>query len=230
MKKTIICAALVCLAGFTYAQKPTAGDVTGDVELRLQTGGDYVKVLSPNLNARYFLKDDMALRLSLGVSTSSTSQDYTENADGTGGTGTVETSGSNFGIGVGIEKHFAGTDKLSPYVGAGISFSTGSSSETWTNAEQNTSGSYGYAAATTAKFDDSNSSFGIAVNAGADYYFTNSIYLGIEVGFGFETNSTGDSKGTYTSGGTTSTFLSKGGSSSGISIGANSGLRLGFCF
>lgn len=230
MKKTIICAALVCLAGFTYAQKPTAGDVTGDVELRLQTGGDFIHVLSPNLNARYFLKDDMALRLSLGVNTSSTSQDYAENSDGTGGVGTVETSGSNFGIGVGIEKHFAGTDKLSPYVGAGISFSTGSSSETWTNAVGNTEGGYDYSAATTGKFDDSNSSFGIGVSAGADYFFTNSIYLGMEVGFGFNSSSTGDSKGSVTSGGTTSTYLSKGGSSSGISIGANSGLRLGFCF
>lgn len=92
MKKVLISAALVCLAGLTYAQKPVAGDVTGDVELRLQTGGDYIHVLSPNLNARYFLKDDLALRLSLGVNTSSSSQDYTENADGTGGTGKQESS------------------------------------------------------------------------------------------------------------------------------------------
>ena len=38
MKKVIISAALVCLAGFTYAQKPVAGDVTGEVQLNFQTG------------------------------------------------------------------------------------------------------------------------------------------------------------------------------------------------
>ena len=228
MKKVLISAALVCLAGLTYAQKPVAGDVTGDVELRLQTGGDYIHVLSPNLNARYFLKDDLALRLSLGVNTSSSSQDYTENADGTGGTGKQESSSSNFGIGVGLQKHFAGTEKLSPYIGAGISFNSGSSSETWTNFD-GTSFATGY----NVKVDGaSTSTFGINLNAGADYYFVPNVYVGIEVGFGFSSSSEGKETTTITpgTGATTITVVSQGGSSSGIGMGANSGLRFGFVF
>ena len=226
MKKVILSAALVALTGLTYAQKPTAGDVTGEVELRFQTGGDYVHVLSPNLNARYFLQDDLALRLSLGVNTSSTSNDFTENADGTGGSGTYETSSSNFGIGVGIEKHFAGTERLSPYIGAGINFSTGSSSQTGTNSDGTM-----YMASYSKKVDGpSSSSFGIGVNAGADYYFVNNIYLGIEVGLGFSTGSLGKSTTTETSGGVTVTSISQGGSNSGISVGPNTGLRLGLIF
>lgn len=227
MKKIMISAALVCLAGFTYAQKPVAGDVTGDVELRFQTGGDFIHVLSPNLNARYFLKDDLALRLSLNVNTSSSSQDYTENPDGTGGTGTQESSSSGFGLGVGIQKHFAGTEKLSPFVGAGISFNTGSSTEDWTNFDGT-----GYSNGTTVKVDGpSTSTFGIGVNAGADYYFVNHVYLGIEVGLGFSSSSIGEETTTITATGVpSSTTVSQGGSSSGIGVGANSGIRLGFVF
>lgn len=228
MKKVIISAALVCLAGFTYAQKPAAGDVTGDVELRFQTGGDYIHILSPNLNARYFLSDDLALRLSLGVNTSSTSEDFTENADGSGGAGTRETSSSNFGIGVGIQKHFAGTEKLSPYIGAGINFNTGSSSEDWNNFDGTS-----YAAGYVVKVDGaSTSTFGIGVNAGADYYFVNHVYVGIEVGLGFSSSSEGEETTTITpgTGSTTTTIVSQGSSSSGIGVGANSGIRLGFVF
>ena len=226
MKKVILSAALVAITSFAFAQKPAAGDVTGDVELRFQTGGDFVHVLSPNLNARYFLKDDMALRLTLGVGTSSSSQDFTENLDGSGGTGKYDMSSSSFGIGVGIEKHFAGTEKLSPYVGAGINFSTGSSSATGTNADGTS-----YMAAYTEKVDGASvSTFGIGVNAGADYYFVNHVYVGIEVGLGFSSASSGKSTTTITSGGVSSTSVSQGGSSSGIGVGANSGVRLGFCF
>lgn len=227
MKKIMISAALVCLAGLTYAQKPAAGDVTGDVELRLQTGGDYIHVLSPNLNARYFLKDDMALRLGLNLNTSSTSQDYTENADGTGGTGTEESSSSGFGLSVGIQKHFAGTERLSPYVGADISFNSGSSSADWTNFD-GTGFNNGY----NVKVDGaSTSTFGIGVNAGADYYFVNHIYLGIEVGLGFSSTSLGEETTTITqTGQPTTTIVSQGGSSSGFGVGANSGLRFGFVF
>ncbi|MBK6988318.1 MAG: outer membrane beta-barrel protein [Bacteroidia bacterium] len=233
MKKIMISAALVCLAGFTYAQKPVAGDVTGDVELQFQTGTSAIHILSPNLNARYFLKDDMALRLSLSLNTSSTSQDYTENADGTGGTGTAESSSSGFGIGVGIQKHFAGTERLSPYVGAGISFNSGSSSEDWNNVGMDPfTGQMGYVSGTTVKVDGaSTSTFGIGVNAGADYYFVNHIYLGIEVGLGFASTSIGEETTTVTATGVpTTTTVSQGGSSSGINVGANSGLRLGFVF
>ncbi|MBL0103873.1 MAG: hypothetical protein IPP51_09020 [Bacteroidetes bacterium] len=231
MKKIILSAALVAIAGFTYAQKPTAGAVTGEIQLNFQTGTSAVNVVSPDLKARYFLADDMALRLNLGVTSSSTSQDVTENPDGTGATGTVESSTSGFSIGVGIEKHFAGTERLSPYIGAGIGYSSSSSSDTWTNASVDQYGVASYVDGYSVSADGGSvGTFSIRLLAGADYYFVNNVYMGVEVGWGFSSSSEGDSKATVTSGGTSTTVTSKGGSSSSLSVSTNPGLRLGFRF
>jgi len=239
MKKMIISAALVCLAGVTYAQKPVAGDVTGEVQLNFQTGGGFINVLSPDFKARYFLQDDMALRLNLGVTTNSTSQDYSENNTDTAEIGTFETSSSKFKIGVGIEKHFAGTERLSPYVGANINFTTGSESSTETNVVYDpfqTNPGYVYTAGRTSEVDGpSSTTFGIGILAGADYYFVNHVYIGIEASLGFSTTSSGEKTTTTTQATpgiptTTSTSITPGGSESGIGHDWNSGLRLGFVF
>ena len=237
MKKMIISAALVCLAGVTYAQKPVAGDVTGEVQLNFQTGGGFINVFSPDFKARYFLADDMALRLNLGVNTNSSSSDYSENGTDTAEIGTLDRSSSLFKIGVGIEKHFAGTERLSPYVGANIMFSTGSSSQTETNvAYDPTFQDYVYSQGTTTEYDGpSTTTFGIGILAGADYYFVNNVYIGIEAGLAFTTTSEGEQTITSTQSfpgqpTITSNFISPGGSNSGIGHNVNSGLRLGFIF
>ncbi|MFN8164885.1 MAG: hypothetical protein U0X76_01605 [Bacteroidia bacterium] len=229
MKKIILSAALVAIAGFTYAQKPAAGDVTGEVTMYFQTGTSAVSIWTPDLKARYFLSDDMALRIDFAVATSSSSQDVTEAAPGTG-TGKYESSSSTFIIGAGIEKHFAGTERLSPYVGAGLSFSTGSSDETFTNCD-NFGGGLVYTPDYLRTEDNASvSTFGLKLMAGADYYFVNNVYLGIEVGWGFSTTSNGDATSTTTSGGTTTVSKTPGGSSSGLSLSYNPGLRFGFVF
>ncbi len=240
MKKMIISAALVCLAGVTYAQKPVAGDVTGEVQLNFMTGFDYIKVLSPDFKARYFLQDDMALRLNLGVTTNSTSKDYAEDpTSDTTDIGTFESSSSSFTIGVGIEKHFAGTERLSPYVGAAIGFTTGSSSSTETNVFYNDQiqvPDYQYVQGRSSEIDGpSSTKFSIGILAGADYYFVNHIYLGIEAGLGFSTTSSGDTEAVTTQATpglptVTTTSVTPGGSNSGIGHNVNGGLRLGFVF
>jgi outer membrane protein W len=232
MKKIILSAALVAIAGLTYAQKPAAGAVTGEIQLNFQTGTSAVNVVSPDLKARYFLADDLALRINFGVTSSSTSYDVAENPDGTGSTGTVEASASGFSIGVGIEKHFAGTERLSPYIGASIGYSSNSSDATLTNAAYDpTFGDYMYANGYSSTQDNGAvSTFGIKLLAGADYYFVNNVYLGVEVGWGFSSSSEGDTKTVDVTPAGSSTSVSPGGSSSSLSVSTNPGLRLGFRF
>ena len=237
MKKMIISAALVCLAGVTYAQKPVAGDVTGEVQLNFQTGVAPIGIFSPDFKARYFLADDMALRLNLGITTSSSSSDYAENSTDTAEIGTLDRSSSTFKIGVGIEKHFAGTTRLSPYVGAAISFSTSSNSADETNVAQDPfTLQYGYAQGVTTTVDGpSSTTFGIGILAGADYYFVDHIYLGIEGGLGFSTTSDGERTSTTVVAQpgvptTTTTSITRGGSESGIGHNYYAGLCLGFVF
>ena len=69
--------------------------------------------LSPtgSLGAKFFITDAMALRASLGFSSSTTS-------GGGGGTG--------FDLGAGFEYHFGGKGGVSPYAGAELGYSIGS--------------------------------------------------------------------------------------------------------
>lgn len=179
----------------------------------------------------------MALRLNLGITTSSSSSDYAENSTDTAEIGTLDRSSSTFKIGVGIEKHFAGTTRLSPYVGAAISFSTSSNSADETNVAQDPfTLQYGYAQGVTTTVDGpSSTTFGIGILAGADYYFVDHIYLGIEGGLGFSTTSDGERTSTTVVAQpgvptTTTTSITRGGSESGIGHNYNAGLRLGFVF
>src|SRR6478672_9689582 len=134
MKKLIIAIACVALTGVATAQKPVEGDVTGEVQLNFQTGTSPINIASPELRARYFLHDDLALRVSLAITNNSQTINVLDPTSGSTKTGKVELSGSTFSIGAGIEKHFGGTTRLSPFVGAAIGFTSGSTSQDWTNA------------------------------------------------------------------------------------------------
>jgi opacity protein-like surface antigen len=85
---------------------------------------------------------------------------------------------SNFDISIaaGIEKHWTGTDRLSPYYGGVVSLGygrTGNKTEflAGTDVEENTT-------------RDGSLTIGLNAIAGMDFYFADNIYLGAELGFG----------------------------------------------
>lgn len=176
--------------------------------------------LNEGITYRRFLKDGkMAVRLSLSVNSSKHTDILQQAGDtlafpkvsyypGFEGSGFDLTTGLNpeanlvtkvsgFSFRPGFEKHFEGTDRLSPYIGAEIVLSgsktkisrdtivvsdfTGSVTDTantntvisapWQTKSLNTS--YG------------SSTFGLNLIAGMDYYFTKNLSLGAEFGFGF---------------------------------------------
>lgn len=178
--------------------------------------------LNEGITYRRFLKDgSMALRLSLSVS-SSKHTDVLQQADDTlsypktsfyGGpfvegpginliTGmnpeaNLVTKESGFSIRPGFEKHFAGTDRLSPYLGAEIVFS---SSKTKISRDTIVASNFTGTVYDTSSVDLSVSApwttqtlgtsygsktFGVNLIAGMDYYFTKNLSLGAEFGFGF---------------------------------------------
>ena len=102
--------------------KPLAGSVTTDFSLFAngifnQTEspvalGSHAGINAGLIKGRYFLQDNIALRLSLGLNNSSSTQKTTDPV-------TEATTKSNvFTFGLGLEHHFGGTDRLSPYIGA----------------------------------------------------------------------------------------------------------------
>lgn len=106
---------------------------------------------------------------------------------------TKKTSGMNISIRPGIEKHMAGTDRLSPYMGAelNLTFNTSKKVEEFENNATTTDVS---TYEVTTKGADGYTSIGLGLVSGCDFYFAKSIYLGAEIGFGFNMTSMSDKK------------------------------------
>ena len=187
MKKIMIIVGALTLSTSMFAQKQVAGSQTVELEFA-PLGSEPFKVNS--LRYRYFKSENTAYRMSLFLGGKSTST----LGDTIGGAAQTKDKNSNFDFALkpGIEKHFVGTDKLSPYYGAelflGIKKTKNNDEENWT-ADNKQIGS------TTTKTPKT--SMGLNVLMGADYYISSNLYLGAELGFGFLKDGLGKTKTTY---------------------------------
>jgi Outer membrane protein beta-barrel domain len=237
----ILSLAMVAMGVAAFAQKPAAGDKTAEFNLNFQTGGAPVSYGlgslalpgTPELRLRYFLADDMAARVRFGLGSSSNTASQVATIGGTDITAETKTS-SGFGIAItpGIEKHFAGSDKLSPYVGAELPIGFGTSGTVEVSNGDNPAGTPtatgdSYKSETGSRFN-----LGLGLVLGADYYIADGLYLGVEGGLGlFRLTSTGDGSVNSTTGGVKAPEQKLLGGSSFNLFGATSGaLRLGYKF
>jgi hypothetical protein len=218
MKKLFIAAIAVFTFGTINAQefKPAAGEVSTEFGV---TGGIMNTSFNlanqnfgngPMFKFRYFKAENFAYRATIVLANSTNTEN--PSAD-------VQNTNSNFGIGLGFgfEKHFKGTDRLSPYWGtdAIIGFTSGSSESV--NSALNVTG----------KTSSSDFRIGARGVFGADYYFTKKLYVGVEAGLGIFYVSEGDTTTSLTG---TPDVTTKGGSNFNISPELVTGVRLGFVF
>lgn len=210
--------------------KPFQGDVTTEVGL---AGGlnnaDFTlnEGASGLLRFRYFLKDKLALRAGFNLSSTSEKENIYGTGSNDGRKGTVTTSGTAFLLNVGIEKHFAGTARLSPYVGGDVMFGVAGQKEKMTNTDGNV-----YINNVSAETKGPGTiGFGVRGVVGADYYIAKHVYLGAEAGFGFMYGKEGKTTINTTAGGTsTSVTLESAGSSFELNPSVITGIRIGFVF
>lgn len=194
MKKLSLLVGGLVLSTVAMAQKPMASDAAVTLEGQLGwVNTSEVGFTAPSVRARYFVADNIAVRLTLGMNNNSTSDIVYQNADNTGATGTIETSNNMWSLGIGGEYHFTGTDKLSPYVGLDILL--GGSKTTTDETNVDAFGNY----STTDMYSEErpSSMFGVNLVAGTDYYFAENFYLGFEMGLGWQ--SWTDKEGSYSS-------------------------------
>ncbi|MDP4683537.1 MAG: hypothetical protein NWS40_02490 [Crocinitomicaceae bacterium] len=198
MKKLAILVGAIALTGSTFAQKATT-DNPFSLEGQLGFDASTLSFNAPTLRFRYFVTDNIAARLTLGIDNSSETFNYyeTENTNG-GGSGTEVNKTSMFNVAIGGEYHFAGTDRLSPYAGLDILIGSGSSTNDWSNYDGT-----GYNADFTAAIANKTSMFGVNLVAGADYYFAENFYLGMELGLGFGATTVKEGTSDITTGGVT---------------------------
>ena len=162
MKKFTLLLAAIGMSTMLMAQKPSTEtsnySLEGNINIDATNG---VSWTAPSIRMRYFVNDTWAARVTLGLSSASTD-------DGAGN----ETSASTLGVGLGAEYHTAGTDRLSPFFSAGISF--------------------GSSKVEAGGVETTGSNFGFALGGGMDYYVYENVYMGLELGLGWQTTSSGD--------------------------------------
>ena len=226
MKKIAIMLGAVLMTSSLMAQKPSSDDSNYSLEGMMNyDAGNGFSWNAPNLRMRYFVNDNIAARVTLGISSDNTTTNVYE--IGGEGTGTIDEGNMGWSLGLGAEYHLSGTDKLSPYFSLGFELGSQSYSEEWSNGLRD-GDDYQYVMDQTAEVSTSSSSFGIGVGAGMDYYIAENIYLGVELGFGFGTST--DKGGTLTANGESSD-IDAAGSTSDMGIGGGSmGFRIGWRF
>jgi len=210
--------------GFTNF-KPKKGDVTTEAGL---VGGILNSDFNLNngagmLHGRYFIKNDLALRLGLNLSF----ENERTNVYGLNNNeGHYTTSQSIVLVNLGIEKHFKGTSRLSPYVGGDILIGSAGNKLKSENSDATS-----YVANYNVTSKSSDFTIGLRGVVGADYYIAPKVYLGGEVGLGF--SKTWDGKSTLETninGTTNKTTLDSQGSAFVFAPSIVTGVRIGFVF
>lgn len=227
MKKLMLIAVFAGAATVAFAQKPKSGNITTEIGLTSvigtpATAANPAGLAQGVLRGRYFMNEGMAIRGSFGLGMGSTTTITT------GGAADQETvvKGTGFALGLGLEKHLAGTSKLSPYIGAelGLGIASGSTEIT------NLGGVNGDKSTTTG-----GGTTNLRLNAlvGADYWIVERVYIGAELGVGlFGTSSTADAETETVIGGATNKVTTPGnkGSNFGINPNALGLVRIGLMF
>lgn len=235
MKKAFLVFGLVATTFAAKAQvndefktfKPMMKDVT--TELGLAGGLNNANFTlnegsSGLLRFRYFLKDKLAFRLGFNVSASSEKDKFYGTA---GQEGEKVTRNTGFLLNLGIEKHFNGTPRLSPYVAGDLLFGIAGQSSKM----DNTDGSIFVNQFSSKVTGPGTFSFGIRGVVGADYYIAKHVYLGAEAGLGVLNSIEGKTKTTTTVGTTTTTTTVKSaGSTFELTPSVITGIRIGFVF
>lgn len=245
MKKLSLLLGGMILTTAVMAQKPTEGapmTLEGNVAGLAAFGfgnssatnlngttnaGTTPSIVAPGLRFRYFATENIAVRLSLGFSSSKTTNNFYQNEiDNSGGAGTYVSRIGTTTIGIGGEYHFKGTEKLSPYAGLDINFGMGKAT---TEGDQS-NGATWVATDYSEKSEQKTAGFGVGLIAGTDYYFVENFYLGVELGLGFNSYTMKEGTSSVTTGGVTTEAKGNEMKISGFSNNVMGMFRLGWRF
>ncbi|HLW29248.1 MAG TPA: hypothetical protein VKX29_00175 [Brumimicrobium sp.] len=236
MKRIILTVtAAVAMAGgtFTFAQKATLDNPWSLEGIINYSGTGGVDWKAPTIRARYFVNDNIAARVQLGLGDGLGTpmkevSTFYENVDGSGAEGTLEINRMSWNAQIGGEYHLAGTDRLSPFFALGINFGGGSSTATF----DETNGAF-YVQDRQETRTGKMSMFGVGVGAGLDIYLIENLYVGFELGLSFSNYSYSDKVTELsTVPGTTDTSVTEGATKEAKlqTSAMNAGVRLGWRF
>lgn len=229
MKKLFLASAIALFATVNAQEyKPTTGDVTVDLGVSGGLGNTSIGLAENDgatFKVRYFTAENFAYRVTMTLNNDSkTTNPVTNNPQVT-----VVKKANDFGIGLGFgaEKHFAGTERLSPYIGGDVMIKYNSNSSTDTTTTTTTVAPITSTTFVSEVKGPNEFGFGVRGVFGADYYFAKRVFLGVEAGLSLMYTSEGDT--TFKNTGVAD-VTSKGGSSFEIKPGVVTGIRIGYAF
>ncbi len=200
--------------------KPVAGDKTLEVQFA-PLGGTPISI--GGIRGRMFTTANSAYRLNAFLGYTSESN-ITQNEDADADQEQLKDKETSFTIALapGIEKHFPGTSRISPYIGAELPLAWNTSAN---KSEVQVADEVEWSKTKNGYFE-----IGLNALAGVDFYFTKSLYLGTEFGFGMQYHKDSKEKVSLSEGdapepngvGTGSTFT--------LAPNVNGQIRLGFVF
>lgn len=255
MKKIILAVALMAAVSTSAVAennyKPEAGSFATELNYSFGGANDGAFELPDQDNygikLRYFFSDNMVIRLNLGLGTSSNKTTrytafYQENPDPNTGDAVkageyedVTTSKTTtFSIMPGFEYHFDKFNRISPYVGAELGIRTSVSKNVTENeARTNWDENLNKENRPESRNEDKHPGIGFRFNliTGCDVYIVEGLYMGVELGLGYDMMSY--KRGTTTSEIGDVTTETEGGSSnreSSFKFSATPSLRIGWVF
>ena len=211
MKKLVSVFSIICALSFAVYAQDSPGKFALDLNFNPASIFDAAAgsmFYFPQINGRYFIASDVAIRLGINAGFSSSKDYYDPDLDDN-----EVSSSTSISFAPGIEKRF-GADKFFVFLGAELPITNYSTKIVQTIGDdetvyENTNGGY----------------FGLGLSAviGAEYYLLPNFYLGVlfTPGFDFYKNKDRVSDGTVTM---------KGGTDTSFGISSSSGVRIGFRF
>lgn len=197
MKKLFLIIVACSLLGVANAQyKPEAGKISLEVGF-IPFSANETPINSLGLKARYFLNENMAVRLNMPMEMVRTKTSEMGGLDNKIEQVTKNSS-THFAILPGIEYHLGSWEKVSPYFGAELGIGILNSSSRISN--------LGFVDGDKQEIKGPNSfGFNFAALAGVDWYIAQGLYVGVEFGLGFQTMKEKASIVTTTTGNITTT-------------------------
>jgi hypothetical protein len=186
MKKIFLSVAVLLAAATASIAQDGMKAVSGSKTIEVQASSPFASGTPfriDNIRARYFLSDNMAVRIQFGIFANNSSRIDTFN---NGSTLEDKERLLNINIKPGIEKHFEGTDRISPYVGAEIDFAIQSVSQIDERATATNSVGTVTTKGQNGRGEDGYTRIGLNLVAGADFYIFKNLYLGTEIGWGLQ--------------------------------------------
>lgn len=250
MKKTLVCALFTVASIAVRAQsdngsssenaqlKPSAKTFATELNFNPFKGNLSLNNSLNQVKFRYFVKEDLALRLGVNIN----QKDSVINSGNPYGTQSTyfenERKSTTLGINLGIEKHFKGTRRLSPYIGGEISLSNRSASQDMTNGNVNTSVKNGWIELIyqnqqlyyTAIVENAYNRFGINAFAGFDFYMAKNFFFGYEFNLGYAKTNYKTSEVIVTGQNNNSPLNTSKNSSSTFGTFLVNGIRIGYAF